>query len=149
MLPHFPLTPLTHPPDITSSITYAPGAPLTTLDPVPAYADTNDTALVPIPAVPQLPPAARTVQLLVAFDTLSDGTNHALVNGVTYNPPVVPAIFSALSLADNATAASAYGPNSFVLDQGDVVDIVLQNSDVGASLSLFRWLVAADLRAHR
>jgi iron transport multicopper oxidase len=62
---------------------------------------------------------------------MNDGTNHAMINGVTYNSPLVPAVFSALSLAGNATVSEAYGPLSFVVDHFDVVDIVIKNGDVG------------------
>ena len=62
---------------------------------------------------------------------MQDGTNHALVNQVTYNSPLVPAVISALSMGENATNAAAYGPLSFVVDHFDVVDIVIKNGDVG------------------
>jgi iron transport multicopper oxidase len=54
-----------------------------------------------------------------------------MINGVTYNAPLVPAVFSALSLGGNATVEEAYGPLSFVVDHFDVVDIVIKNGDVG------------------
>lgn len=97
---------------------------------------TNDTSLVPIPAEPQLPPATHVVPLLVAFDTMTDGTNRAMFNNITYNTPIVPAILSALSLDEVAgsgasAVASAYGPWNFVLQHGDIVDIELMNSDSG------------------
>jgi iron transport multicopper oxidase len=45
--------------------------------------------------------------------------------------PLVPAVFSALSLGSNATVPSVYGPLSFVVDHLDVIDIVIKNGDVG------------------
>lgn len=96
-----------------------------------AYHDVNDTALVPSQVIPQLPPATQRIELDFLFQTLDDGTNHALINQVTYNPPLVPAILSALTLGTNATVPEAYGPLSFVLGYLDVVDIVLNNSDTG------------------
>ena len=59
-----------------------------------------------------------------------------MFNNITYNTPVVPSVFSAVSLdsvAGNGSAdvASAYGPWNYVLDAGDVVDILLMNSDAG------------------
>ena len=68
---------------------------------------------------------------MAAFDTMDDGTNHAMFNQITYNSPLVPAILSELTLGSNATVAEAYGPLSFVVDHMDVVDIVIQNSDAG------------------
>jgi iron transport multicopper oxidase len=91
----------------------------------------NDTLLVAIPAIPQLPRATRTIELEVIFETMDDGTNRGTFNQVVYNPPLVPAVLSELSLGANATAASAYGPMSFVVDSSDVIDIVLKNGDAG------------------
>jgi len=62
---------------------------------------------------------------------MDDGTNRAMFNQITYNPPLVPAVVSAISLGSNATTADAYGPLSFVVDQFDVVDIVIKNGDAG------------------
>lgn len=97
---------------------------------IAAYHDVNDTALLPIPAIAQ-PVATRTISLEVEFATMDDGTNRAMFNGITYNSPLVPAVFSELTLGDNATVPSAYGPSSFVIEYGDVVDLVIKNGDVG------------------
>jgi iron transport multicopper oxidase len=128
-----------NPLDVTSSITYSPSAPLDTSGTVDEYTDTVDFDLVPIPAEPQLPPATHTIPLLVVFDTTDAGTNRAMFNSVTFNSPVVPGVFSMLSLARGdggvgegaAEVAEAYGPWSYVLGEGDVVDLVLMNSDAG------------------
>ena len=86
--------------------------------------------LVPLDVVPLLP-ADRTIELEVLFDTLDDGTNRAMFNDQTYNSPLVPTLFSALSLGENATTAEAYGPYTFVLNHLEVIDIVLENGDAG------------------
>ena len=112
-------------------MTYNTSATLRNLGTIAAYHEVNDTALVAIPAIPQPPPATRTIELEVIFDTMDDGTNRAMFNQVVYNPPIVPAILSALSLGPNATAESAYGPLSFVVGHHEVVDIVLKNGDAG------------------
>nr|BAU94255.1 laccase [Pholiota microspora] len=126
----FDTVPDTLNPNVTSSITYDASAPLTDLGFVDAYHDVEDTALVPVEVVAQ-PPATKTIELEVFFDTMDDGTNHAMFNQVTYNSPLVPAVFSELTLGENATIASAYGPQSFVIDHLDVVDIVIKNGDAG------------------
>lgn len=115
---------------MTSSITYSASAELTDLGFVDEYHDVNDTALVPVEPIAQQP-ATRVIELEVAFETMDDGTNHALFNQVTYNSPLVPAVFSALTLGENATVAAAYGPQSFVVDHLDVVQIVIKNGDSG------------------
>lgn len=95
-----------------------------------AYHDVDDTALVPIIEIAQ-PVATKTIELEVTFDTMDDGTNHAMFNQITYNSPLVPAIFSALTLGSNATVQGAYGPQSFVIEHMDVVDIIVKNGDAG------------------
>ncbi|TFK41495.1 Fet3 protein [Crucibulum laeve] len=117
-------------PNITSSITYDSSASLADSTTVDEYHDVDDLSLVPIIKIPQ-PPATRTIELEVIFDTMDDGTNHAMFNQITYNSPLVPAIFSELSLGPNATNENAYGPLSFVLNHMDVFDIVVKNGDAG------------------
>ena len=65
---------------------------------------------------------------------MRDGTNRAMFNNITYNAPVVPTVFSAITLdavAGNGSAnvASAYGPWNYVFQAGDVLDFVVMNSD--------------------
>ena len=91
----------------------------------------NDTALVPIEVIPQ-PVASKSYLLNFNFDLTTDGTNHAFINNVTFNYPLVPAVFSELSLGSNATIQEAYGPLSIVLEHLEVFDIVIQNADTGA-----------------
>ncbi|KII91245.1 hypothetical protein PLICRDRAFT_104957 [Plicaturopsis crispa FD-325 SS-3] len=117
-------------PNITSSITYSAGAPITDSGPISTYHDVPDLSLVPSSPTP-LPPATTTITIEATFDTMDDGTNHAMFNKITYNPPLVPAVFSELSLGGNATEGGAYGPLSWVVGRGDVVDIVIQNGDAG------------------
>ncbi|TBU58335.1 Fet3 protein [Dichomitus squalens] len=126
----FDTVPDTLNPNVTSSITYSSSAPLNNLGTVDAYHDVDDLALVPTDVIP-LNPADRTIELEVSFDTMADGTNHAMFNGITYNSPLVPAIMSEMSLGQNASVAGAYGPTSFVLDHLTTFDIVLKNGDAG------------------
>ncbi|KIJ61411.1 multicopper oxidase [Hydnomerulius pinastri MD-312] len=126
----FDKVPSTLNPNITSSITYAAGESITDLGPISDYGSINDTALVPTIPVPQ-PPATKTIDLEFMFDTMNDGTNRGMMNGVVYNSPLVPAIMSELSLGSNATVQEAYGPYSYMLDHLEVVDIVIKNADKG------------------
>lgn len=117
-------------PNITSSITYRQGAPLKNLGFVNAFEPVNDIALVPVVKVPQ-PKADHTIPLLFTFTLATDGTNRAIVNNITFNNPLVPAILSELTLGPNATVQEAYSPSSFVLNHLEVYDIVIQNADTG------------------
>ncbi|KAI0347221.1 Fet3 protein [Trametopsis cervina] len=119
-------------PNVTTSITYDPSAPLTNLGTfgIDDLHDVDDLSLVPIDVEPMLP-STVTIPLEVSFDTLDDGTNRASFNGQTYNMPLVPSAYSELTLGANATIQEAYGPFAFVLNHLDVIDIVLQNGDAG------------------
>ncbi|KAG1741488.1 Fet3 protein [Suillus paluster] len=117
-------------PNVTSTITYSASSNLINLSPVPSYSTTNDSALIPVVIEPAVSPTS-TVDLLFGFNTMNDGTNHGFINNIVYNAPLVPAIMSALSLGENATSEDAYGPYSFLLNYGDVVDLVVKNTDTG------------------
>lgn len=114
--------------DITSSISYGTGQSITDLGPISTYIQFNDSALVPSEPVPQ-PKVTKSIDLVMLFDTMNDGTNRAMINDVIYDPPLVPAVFSELSLGPNATVQEAYGPYSYLLDYLDVVDLVVKNMD--------------------
>ncbi|KAF8988433.1 Fet3 protein [Cyathus striatus] len=101
--------------------------PQTTRD---SYPEVNDISLVPINVVPQ-PLSTRTIVLLANFSLMTDGTNRAMFNNVTYSSPLVPLVLSELTTAKNATVQSEYGPSTFVINPFDVVDIVVQNADSG------------------
>jgi iron transport multicopper oxidase len=97
---------------------------------VDAYQDLDDTALVPVVVEPMLP-TDRTVELVVSFETMDDGTNRALFNEVSYHTPLVPTALSVLTLGSNATVATAYGTGGIVLDHLSAVQIIVKNGDTG------------------
>lgn len=55
------------------------------------------------------------------------------MNGSTWVAPKVPVLYSVLTTGENATDARVYGPNtnSFILEYGQVVEIILNNADAG------------------
>ena len=57
----------------------------------------------------------------------------AFFNNITYIPPVVPSLYTALSTGAAATDAEVYGDytSSYVLNKGDVVEIIVNNNDTG------------------
>src|SRR2546421_1951203 len=59
--------------------------------------------------------------------------NSAFFNNITYVPPKVPTLYSALSTGSDAINPSIYGmnTNAFVLKKDDVVEIVVNNDDPG------------------
>ena len=56
-----------------------------------------------------------------------------LFNNISYKAPKVPTLLTVLSAGEAATNELIYGTNtnSFVLQGGDIVDIVLNNFDTG------------------
>lgn len=75
----------------------------------------------------------RVVTLDVVMDNLGDGANYAFFNNITYRAPQVPTLYTALSAGELATDPSVYGSftNAFVLERGEVVQIVVNNLDSG------------------
>jgi iron transport multicopper oxidase len=101
---------------------------------VSEYSEIQDISLVPVNSF-AYPPATRTIELDVLFDTMDDGTNRAMFNQTTFDAPIVPAIFSALTLGSDATVEQAYGPLSYVVagdgagEGREVIDLVVRNGD--------------------
>jgi iron transport multicopper oxidase len=56
-----------------------------------------------------------------------------MFNDETYVVPKVPTIYSAMTLGENATNPAVYGVNSnaYMLEKGQIVDIILNNNDPG------------------
>lgn len=93
----------------------------------------DDMQLVPEDEQKKLPEPDRVVELNVIMDNLGDGSNYALFNNITYTAPKVPSLYTALNAGDLATNPEVYGEftHPFVLDKGDVVQIVVNNLDPG------------------
>lgn len=73
------------------------------------------------------------IVLNFSMENLGDGVNYALFNGITYTPPKVPTLYSVLSAGKFAENSGIYGSNTntFVLQYGEVIEIVLNNMDPG------------------
>lgn len=118
----------------TSSLTYNTSAPLAEQSYVDSIDDfLDDFYLVPLSRDALLPEPDIRITLDVAMDNLVTGINYAFFNNITYVAPLVPALATVLSAGENATNPEIYGSNthSFVLDEDDVVEIVLNNLDTG------------------
>lgn len=100
---------------------------------VDEFAPFDDVNLIPYDEMEILPEPNRIIELDVVMDNLHDGANYAFFNNITYKAPKVPALYTALTSGDKATNPHIYGSytNSFVLEKGDVVQIVLNNLDSG------------------
>ncbi|KAI0013177.1 Cupredoxin [Xylariaceae sp. FL0662B] len=93
----------------------------------------DDMALVPYDNQTLLGEPDKVIQLDVIMDNLGDGANYAFFNNITYKAAKVPTLYTALSAGDLATNPTVYGSytNSFVLEKGEIVQIVVNNLDTG------------------
>ena len=93
----------------------------------------DDFWLKPLSKEKLLDDADYTITLEVQMDNLGNGVNYAFFNNITYAHPKVPTLMSVLSSGDDASNELVYGTNtnSFVLQGGEVIDIVMNNLDTG------------------
>lgn len=73
------------------------------------------------------------IVLNFTMEQLGDGVTYAFFNNLTYTPPKVPTLYSVFSSGNLATNPLIYGTNTntFVLQYGEIVEIVLNNMDPG------------------
>ncbi|KAH6610266.1 iron transport multicopper oxidase fet3 precursor [Trichoderma cornu-damae] len=119
--------------NVTGWLTYDSNANL----PQPALLDQldpfDDINLVPYDKMELLPEPDQVVELDVIMDNLRDGRNYAFFNNITYTKPKVPSLYTALSAGDLADNPAVYGEftHPFVLQRGEVVQIIVNNLDSG------------------
>ncbi|KAI1506404.1 multicopper oxidase [Biscogniauxia marginata] len=105
--------------------------------PEPALVDEldffDDMTLVPYDNQTLLGDPDKVIQLDVIMDNLADGANYAFFNNITYSAPKVPSLYTALSSGELATNPAVYGTytHAFVLERGEIVQIVVNNLDTG------------------
>jgi iron transport multicopper oxidase len=99
-------------------------------DALPAF---DDMTLVPHDRQPLLGEPSKRIELTVIMAELGNGLPYALLNNITFTPPKVPVIYTALTTGDLATNSIVYGEytNPFVLEHNEVVEVVLNNNDGG------------------
>jgi iron transport multicopper oxidase len=92
----------------------------------------NDSKFVPILKQEQAP-ADVEYRLDVFFDTYDNGMNRASFNNVTYQSPIVPSIFTALSMGENSLLTQVYGAqtNAFAYKLGQNIQLTVYNWDAG------------------
>ena len=92
----------------------------------------DDTILVPTSFVPALIPTVSHA-LTVSFQLLSSGINRGHFNDITFYPPVVPHLFTAMTIQPRSLASDplVYGSHSgaITLKHMDVVEIIVINDD--------------------
>lgn len=93
----------------------------------------DDFDLKPSSGEKLLPEPDMTIAVNFSMEVLGDGVTYALFNGKSYTPPKVPTLYTVLSSGELATNQEIYGSNtnSYVLQGGEVIEIVLNNNDDG------------------
>ena len=92
----------------------------------------QDMDLVPVEKISQAP-ADISIEMKFAFDTYDNGVNRAAFNGITYQSPKVPSIFTQISAGDNSSVATTYGAQTqaYVINHMDMVELNIINTDAG------------------
>ncbi|SCU91041.1 LANO_0D10594g1_1 [Lachancea nothofagi CBS 11611] len=95
---------------------------------------TNDFYLTPLSGTELLPDYDYRITLDVKMENLGDGVNYAFFNNITYVAPKVPSLITAVTAPKHLVKnPSIYGDNvnAFVLEYGEIVEVVLNNYDDG------------------
>lgn len=94
----------------------------------------DDTTLVPYDREPLYTNPTKQVNITVTMNNLDNGVNYAFFNNITYTPPKVPTLYTVMSSGDLASNQAIYGDytHSYVLEKGEVVEIILNNADGAA-----------------
>ncbi|SCU79182.1 LAME_0A07602g1_1 [Lachancea meyersii CBS 8951] len=95
---------------------------------------TNDFYLTPFSERELLSEYDYQISLDIKMDNLGDGKNYAFFNNITYVAPKIPTLVTALSAPEKlAKNPAIYGDNinPFVLEYGEVIEVVLNNYDDG------------------
>ncbi|CAE6417231.1 unnamed protein product [Rhizoctonia solani] len=117
--------------NMTSSITYSASAPMAPEQTIDDYDSMPwDTTFKPLEPM-TLPNPTKEIELGAFFDTMDNGINRGMFNNVTWNVPIVPSTISALTMGEDASVANVYGPNTEVLQYGEIVQMTVVNWDDG------------------
>ena len=121
-------------PNVTGWLVYDEHGDLPSPQPLDNFdAAFDDFALVPYDKQPVFDQVDYSFELNFKMENLGDGANYAFFNDKTYVVPKIPTLYTALSSKDRATTLSIYGSNTnaFILDKGQVIEIVLNSDDPG------------------
>lgn len=92
----------------------------------------DDMILAPLKPQPLLEEPDYKIELVIKMDNLGDGINYAFFNNITYVEPKIPTLLTVLSAPESLKKdARIYGSNTntFILNKGDIIEIVLNNED--------------------
>ncbi|KAJ6263683.1 Laccase-1 [Drechslerella dactyloides] len=120
-------------PNVTGHLIYDSSKPLPDPEDVDAFEPFDDFTLVPLDGEYLWEDPTYSFSLEVLMDNLGDGANYAFFNGITYTPPKVPTLYSALNAGNLSMTPEIYGrdTNPHVFKHHDVVELVVNNNDPG------------------
>ncbi|KAI9500535.1 Cupredoxin, partial [Coemansia spiralis] len=74
-------------------------------------------------------PVDRSIELVIGDGMFSNGQHLDIMNNITYKEPLVPSLFTALSMGSLAMDPQVYGPqsNAHVLRYNEVIELVIHN----------------------
>jgi iron transport multicopper oxidase len=130
---------LVHPctnPNATVSVIYQQDAPFfkdnMDLDFPADPAEFDELQLVPLKHEGLVNPDVSII-FDVTFEVFEDASNHGSFNQTVFDYPLVPSIFTALTMNENAMNPATYGPRTLatVLKHLDMVELVINNFDGG------------------
>ncbi|GKT45119.1 iron transport multicopper oxidase fetC [Colletotrichum spaethianum] len=113
----------------TGQLVMFPDRPFGT-DVVNEWRPSDDAVFEPYGDVPILPAATKIFQFDWQFCLDTNGIPRACVNGSPYVDQKVPTLYTAATTGENNTNPLVYGAiHPFVVNYGDIVDIVINNRD--------------------
>ncbi|KAF9944559.1 hypothetical protein BGZ72_002237 [Mortierella alpina] len=118
--------------DINGTIIYSPSAPLAPTE-SPGRSQFDDaTLLIPIEPV-TTSPADNQFTLTAEKTVLDDNTFRHIFNNITYVPPKVPSLYTALTIGNFSSNAEVYGKYTLpmVIKHNSWAEIVINNNDAG------------------
>lgn len=142
--------------NVTGWLVYNKDAPLPDPAVVDEFNHYDDFTLVPLDKEPLFPEADQTITLdviskfityrfvqhafivwpcsranvsLLTVDNLGDGKPYAFFNNISYTPPKVPILYTAMTTGEDAANPLVYGEftHPFVLEKDQIIDIVVNN----------------------
>ena len=116
--------------NFTGQLVLDPSKDLTQKNTVADFTPLDETELQPYDDMEVWGPVTKLWVLDFDFCKDSNGYPRSCFNSTTYIPQRVPTLYSAVSLGEDNVNPGAYGQvNPFIVEYGDVVEIVINNHD--------------------
>ncbi|GAD93451.1 multicopper oxidase [Paecilomyces variotii No. 5] len=118
---------------VTGWLVYDSSLPYPEPEQLSRYDSLDDMALAPYDEQPLLTHPDRTITLTMNMDMDLDGITHWLLNDISYAPPEVPTLYTALTSGADAANETIYATstNPFVLEKDSIVELIVNNEHMG------------------